>query len=188
MSKKLAASLSLALFLVLSAEAIPSSFVDPVEGVSGWLTMGLRWFLPIDGDRNVCFEFCAVSPQRTGIGLEVGRSGLGKGIMLAVSGLYFLDPFPTEYFTVPLKLRLGGMSTGTASNWFASLSVGTLIFAPRLRYDDPADPKEVCLTAGVDGELYFFDRRLFPTASFSVDFAGRLGPKVNSSGYYYVYY
>ena len=48
------------------------------------------------------------------MGFELGTSGVGRGgFMIAVSGLYYLDPFPSEYFTLPLKLRLGASpSTG----------------------------------------------------------------------------
>jgi hypothetical protein len=191
MSKKIATSLALALLLALAAEAIPSSFVNPVEGASGWISTGLRWFLPINGMGNgkgprVDFEFYAAGPNRFGVGLEIGGNGLGKGIMFAVSGLYFYDPFPAENFTVPLKLRLGGIGMKEeASPWFASLSAGALLFAPRLRYEaaDGSGPTETCLTAGVDGELYYVKGRIYPAASFSGDLAIRLGP--NPPSYYY---
>jgi hypothetical protein len=192
MSKKIATSLAFALLLALAAEAIPSSFVNPVEGVSGWISVGLRWFLPINGkgngkDPSVDLEFYAAGPDRIGFGLEIGGNGLRKGIMFAVSGLYFLDPFPAENFTVPLKLRLGGIGTkDKASPYFASLSAGALLFAPRLRYDaaDGSGPSESCLTAGVDGELYYFDGRIYPAASFSGEFAIRLSPKLPTYYYY----
>ncbi|MGA2547812.1 MAG: hypothetical protein ABSF43_14770 [Rectinemataceae bacterium] len=189
MSKKIATSLALALLLALAAEAIPSSFVDPVEGASGWISTGLRWFLPINGKGlRVGFEFYGCGPDRIGFGLELGGNGLGKGIMFAVSGLYFYDPFPAENFTVPLKLRLGGigMMKGEASP-FASLSAGALLFAPRLRYNanDGSGPSETCFTAGVDGELYYVKGRIYPDASFSDDLAIRLGP--NQPTYYYYY-
>jgi hypothetical protein len=171
------------------AGAMPSSFVDQEEGKSGWLSCGLRLFVPVSGGgRNLAFEFSGAGPERFGFALEIGGSGVGhEGIMFSVAGLYYLDPLPSEDFTLPLRLRLGILSASFASNWFCSLSAGALVFAPRLRYDDPENPKELAMTAGADGELYYFDGRLYPAASFSGLVAFRMGPD-QGGGYYYVYY
>jgi hypothetical protein len=187
MLKKTMIASALALALALAGWAMPASFLDPVDGQSGWLSMGLRYFFFSDGSgHSVGFEFSGAGPQRVGIGLEVGGNGVGRGAMFAISGLYYLDPFPSEYFTLPIKLRIGGMTVASAANWFASLSCGGLLFSPRYRYDEAMDPKELGLSAGADGELYYFDGRLYP--AFSLSGAGllRLGPNPDT-GYYYVY-
>ncbi len=188
MRKKMIVVSALALAFALADWAMPASFVDPVDGQSGWLSIGLRYFFPAGGKGNsVGFEFSGAGPQRFGIGLEIGGSGVGRGIMFAVSGLYYFDPFPSEYFTVPIKLRLGGMTASSVGNWFTSLSCGGLCFAPTYRYDVPDDPKEIGLTAGADGELYYFNGRLYPAFSLSGACVLRLGPNSEIGSYYVSY-
>jgi hypothetical protein len=185
-TKRIALAVALSLALACAAAAMPASFVDTEEGVSGWLSMGLRYFLPVGGTKsNLAFEFAGAGPQRIGMGIELGGNGTGKGLMLALSGLYFLDPIAAEDFTLPFKLRLGFLSSPELADWFVSLSAGALYFAPRYRYDVPDNPKETCLTAGVDGELYYFHGRLYPAASASGNFALRMGPRQDSAYYYY---
>jgi hypothetical protein len=184
-----ALTLVLSLAMALAGWSMPASFLDPVDGQSGWLSIGLRYFIPAAGkDHPIGFEFTGAGPQRFGIGLEIGGSGVGRGIMFAVSGLYYLDPVPSEYFTLPIKLRLGGMVAASAANWFTSLSCGALFFSPRYRYDDPADPKELGLTAGADGELYYFNGKFYPALSLSGAGVLRLGPNTDTGNYYYISY